>query len=164
MARDLFIGFGTPFWNGSIHHVPTFTGAQVAGEFLHVGVKTIPFVGSMLSVALVFLLNSAVAAESAVAYLYAPIRGLHRFLSHKWYFDVVYNRLVNRPLLEGAYNVTFSLIDKGILEVAGPTGSGWLSFSIGRFLTSVQTGRVYDYAFFMLAIVYLFLAIADLFV
>lgn len=52
----------------------------------------------------------------------------------------MYNRLLNEPLLKGAYNVTFSLIDKGILEVAGPTGGGKLTYSLGRQLARVQTG------------------------
>jgi len=52
--------------------------------------------------------------------------------------------------MEGAYNITFSLIDKGLLEVAGPTGLGRQTILIGRFLAAVQTGRVYDYAGFML--------------
>jgi hypothetical protein len=62
--------------------------------------------------------------------------------------------------MEGAYNITFSLIDKGLLEVAGPTGLGRQTILLGRFLASVQTGRVYDYAGFMLA----YLCIALLFI
>jgi len=60
----------------------------------------------------------------------------------------------------GAYNITFSLIDKGLLEVAGPTGLGRQTVLIGRLLAAVQTGRVYDYAGFMLV----FLTIALLFI
>lgn len=52
--------------------------------------------------------------------------------------------------MEGAYNITFSLIDKGLLEVAGPTGLGRQTVVLGRLLASAQTGRVYDYAGFML--------------
>jgi hypothetical protein len=52
--------------------------------------------------------------------------------------------------MEGAYNITFSLIDKGLLEVAGPTGLGRQTIVLGRLLAAVQTGRVYDYAGFML--------------
>lgn len=62
--------------------------------------------------------------------------------------------------MEGAYNITFSLIDKGLLEVAGPTGLGRQTVLAGRLLASVQTGRVYDYAGFMLA----FLAVSLLFI
>jgi hypothetical protein len=72
--------------------------------------------------------------------------GLYRFLSHKWYFDTVYNRFVNRPLLEGAYNLVFALIDKGLLETFGPTGLGSLTTKIGATITSQQTGRVFEYA------------------
>jgi hypothetical protein len=56
--------------------------------------------------------------------------------------------------MEGAYNVTFSLIDKGLLEVAGPTGLGRQTILIGRLLSAVQTGRAYDYAGFMLVALY----------
>lgn len=52
----------------------------------------------------------------------------------------MYNRLVNQPLLKGAYNITFSLIDKGVLEVAGPTGGGKLTYALSRQLARVQTG------------------------
>lgn len=62
----------------------------------------------------------------------------------------MYNRFVNLPLLQGAYNITFSLIDKGLLEVTGPTGASKTTYSLGRLLTSSQTGRAYDYAFSML--------------
>ena len=58
----------------------------------------------------------------------------------------MYNRLVNQPLLFGAYRVVFALIDKGLLEIAGPTGAGEASFRAGRRLATAQTGRVYDYA------------------
>lgn len=52
--------------------------------------------------------------------------------------------------MEGAYNITFSLVDKGLLEVAGPTGLGRQTVLAGRVLAAAQTGRVYDYAGFML--------------
>jgi len=156
-ARDLFIGFGTEFWNGSIHHAPLLAGSQLVGEFLPFFVKIVPFLGSMFSVGLIFILNSS-KFETFVAsiYLNETFRSLHRFLSHKWYFDTVYNRLVNQPLLEGAYRVVFALIDKGLLEVAGPTGLSTIAIKAGNRLSRVQTGRVYDYAWLMLLFIYVY--------
>lgn len=61
---------------------------------------------------------------------------------------------MNQPLLRGAYNITFSLIDKGILEVAGPTGGGKLSYKIGNALARMQTGYAYDYAGFIITALY----------
>jgi hypothetical protein len=39
-------------------------GAQLAGEFLPLGIKMTPFLGSMFSVAIVFILNSRTFAEN----------------------------------------------------------------------------------------------------
>jgi NADH-ubiquinone oxidoreductase chain 5 len=154
-AKDLFIGFGTPFWNGSIHHSSILTDAQLVGEFLSVSIKMIPFIGSMASVILVFVLNMK-SFEKRVADLYKNNNavGLHRFLSHKWYFDTVYNRLINQPMLFGAYRVVFALIDKGVLEFFGPTGAGNVSFKAGKKLANVQTGRVQDYSWIMIVFLY----------
>lgn len=58
-------------------------------------------------------------------------------------------------MLKGAYNITFSLIDKGILEVAGPTGGGKLTYRLGILLARFQTGNVYDYAAFILLMILL---------
>jgi proton-translocating NADH-quinone oxidoreductase chain L len=157
IAKDLFIGFGTPFWNGSIYHSPGITGAQLSGEFLPFIIKITPFFGSMISVMLVFLLNSPAFTEKvSLVYTNEKVRSLHRFLSHKWYFDTVYNRLINQPLLEGSYRVVFALIDKGLLEAIGPTGLGISTFRLSTLLIAFQSGRVYDYAWVMVFFVYVY--------
>lgn len=86
----------------------------------------------------------------------------YRFFTFKWAFDVVYNRFVNKPTLEGAYNITFSLIDKGLLEVVGPTGLGRATIQIGRLLAKAQTGRAYDYAGVLLISLFVVQLVLDL--
>lgn len=58
-------------------------------------------------------------------------------------------------MLKGAYNITFSLIDKGLLEVAGPTGGGKLTHRLGTLLARCQTGNVYEYAAAILLVILL---------
>ena len=142
---------------------PEHAGLIVAGEALPTMQKMIPVFGSVLAICLVFLTYESF-TEQAATYIDsdARLRAVYRFLTFKWGFDTVYNRLINQPLVEGAYNITFSLIDKGLLEVAGPTGLGKASLQVGRVLTKVQTGRVYDYAAFMLAGLYLALVFTSL--
>ena len=125
--------------------------------------KMLPVFGSILAVSLVFLVYETCTAQAA-NYIdrSSRLRGIYRFLTFKWGFDTVYNRLINQPLVEGAYNITFSLIDKGLLEVAGPTGLGAAALQVGRAATKVQTGRVYDYAAFMLAGLYVALVLTSL--
>lgn len=123
----------------------------------------LPVFSSILAICLVFLTYES-CTERVALYIgsSAKLRAAYRFLTFKWGFDTVYNRLINQPLIEGAYNITFSLIDKGLLEVAGPTGLGTASVQLGRVLTKTQTGRVYDYAAFMLAGLYLALVFTSL--
>jgi proton-translocating NADH-quinone oxidoreductase chain L len=164
MARDIFIGFGTPFWNGVIHHAPELSGAQLDGEFLSFITKMTPFFGSIASVILVFVLNSTQLRGSVSnLYMRSSIRSLQRFLAHKWYFDVVYNRFINQPLLEGGYRVVFSLIDKGLLEFLGPTNISVLTARSSTLLRICQSGRVYDYAWLMIVCAYLCLALHALY-
>jgi hypothetical protein len=70
--------------------------------------------------------------------------------------------MINQPVLECSYRVVFSLIDKGLLEVLGPSGSGSVAFYSGKAVMLFQTGRVYDYALFMLFIMYVYLIIASM--
>jgi hypothetical protein len=58
--------------------------------------------------------------------------------------------------------VVFGLIDKGLLEFFGPTGLGVMSFRSGAFLTSLQTGRAYDYAWLMVGALYFYNIVANI--
>lgn len=52
-------------------------------------------------------------------------------------------------------------MDKGVLELAGPTGLGRLAVRLGRFVSLAQTGRVYDYAVVMFGALLAYVAFAD---
>jgi hypothetical protein len=83
-ARDMFIGFGTEFWNGSIYHSTNYAGAQLEGEFLPFYIKLTPLVGSIVALLTVFFVNSVQLGSLVYdTYLEPRIRALHRFLSHK---------------------------------------------------------------------------------
>jgi NADH-ubiquinone oxidoreductase chain 5 len=77
-------------------------------------------------------------------------RELYRFLTYKWYFDAIYNELLNRPLVETAYRTIFRSLDKGVLELFGPYGVSYLLFSGTYKMKRMQLGLVYYYAYFML--------------
>lgn len=71
---------------------------------------------------------------------------------------MTFNLIFNQPTLEGAYRVLFGLIDKGLLEVVGPTGAANKVFAVGFMLTKVQTGKVYEYAWFMPFAMYVYVS------
>lgn len=118
-------------------------------------VKLIPLLSAICAIIAVFYTYEIFALQQTVYGKLSRYLTVYRFLSYKWGFDTVYNQLVNLPLMLGAYNISFALIDKGLLEWAGPTGLGQQVINGGRLLAATQTGRVYDYASFMLAALYL---------
>ena len=85
------------------------------------------------------------------------LRYWYKFLTAKWYFDLIYNEILNRFLLQFAYDTIFSLQDKGVLELFGPLGISSVAFTIAFELKKMQMGRVYYYAYFMLMFLFVFL-------
>jgi hypothetical protein len=68
------------------------------------------------------------------------------FLQARWGFDLVWNQQISMKVL-GAGSASWASLDKGILELLGPSG---ISQKVrGTLLPSVQkmqTGAVHDYA------------------
>lgn len=84
LGRDLFVGLGTPFWNGAIHLAPENTGLLVAGEALSTVQKMLPVFGSVVAVSLVFVVYEGCTAQAA-DYIDSSsrLRGVYRFLTFK---------------------------------------------------------------------------------
>lgn len=96
-----------------------------------------------------YILNS-VHLISEIEKLKIKFKIFYQFLIYKWYFDVVYNEIVNRPLLLSIYYVLFSGFDKGMLEVIGPFGISNIIFSSARFVKQTQNGKANLYVYFMI--------------
>jgi NADH-ubiquinone oxidoreductase chain 5 len=147
MSKELFVGFGTDFWNQSIFILPQHN-KQFNIEFIPQAVKMMPFLGSILAVTaanILFTLNF-----NWVGFLGFNLRPLYSFLSYKWYFDVVYNKLINLTVFKFGYNTVFKAIDKGFLEHIGPHFFSNILFYLSNSIHRLQTGLVYRYGYFML--------------
>ena len=73
-------------------------------------------------------------------------RGLNQFFANKWYVDEVYDALFIRPAL--ALGRFFWTIGDGVLiDGLGPNGIARLVRKTSTWLSTVQTGYVYHYAF-----------------
>jgi NADH-ubiquinone oxidoreductase chain 5 len=118
-AKDLFVGLGTPFWNPSILILPE-NNHQFDAEFIPQLVKLLPLFGTLLAVTLgnfIFYRNVDINTIGASSSL---LKRVYAFLIFKWYFDVIYNKFINKPLLTFSYTYIFSLLDKGFFEHSGP--------------------------------------------
>jgi NADH-ubiquinone oxidoreductase chain 5 len=128
--KDMFIGVGTPFWGNSIYTYNNLNDILLLeAEFL----SCYEFCNSQL-----FFIS-----KTKLGYF------VYSFFNKKWFFDVIYNYYLVQFILNFGYNITFKLLDRGVIELLGPTGLVRSFSSLNVFLKKMQSGFVFNYIFGM---------------
>ncbi|MSO71694.1 MAG: NADH-quinone oxidoreductase subunit L [Alphaproteobacteria bacterium] len=76
--------------------------------------------------------------------------GLYRFLLNKWYFDELYDMIFVQPALALGRGL-WKGGDEAVINAAGPDGVAAATLGLAMRASRLQTGRLYHYAFAMLA-------------
>ena len=155
--KDAFIGLGSSFFNAAIL---TRNGDNtIEAEFLSPLIKWGPVIFSMLGALFAFLIYSlAKKAHSFSFYLHTPLlQSLYTFFNNKWHWDFVYNSFIAKPLLVFGHNVSYKILDRGLIEFIGPYGLSLLISRWALLLSRVQSGSVCNYAFIIFVFATLFL-------
>ena len=140
LAKDMMVGIGTDFWENAIF---TRNVLMVESEFIPASVKLIPVIFSLAGAGLAMVIYSLDKFQFSG-------RKVYTLLSKKWYFDNVYNEFIAKNAMSFGYDVSFKVIDRGIIELFGPYGLSTTLAKFSRSLSQVQTGYIYNYAFVML--------------
>lgn len=149
LSRDLIIGLGTDFWQNALFVLPR-NNLFIESEFIPSYVKLVPTFLSFSGAILAIVLNHYYASSLVDATLSPIGLKVFAFLNKKWYFDKLYNELLNKPLLSFGYFVSFRGMDKGLVEMLGPYGAVSSFSSLMKKVSKLQTGFIYHYAFIML--------------
>jgi proton-translocating NADH-quinone oxidoreductase chain L len=147
-TKDLFIGFGTSFWNNSIFILPK-NYILMDIEFIQYFYKVLPLILTILGVLFayyLYFLNEYKFFKIKETNLYIKI---YSFFSKKWFFDRIINQLfLEKGLIIFEY-VPYFLIDRGLLEIIGPTGSINNVKNINTEIKYFQSGYLSHYIFFL---------------
>lgn len=144
--RDAFLGLGSDFFGASIYVSPENINLAEA-EFISPLIKWTPVLISFLGAGSAFGLYHF--APSAIVNLKLGFRPLYIFLSNKWHFDSIYNHFIVKPIIFWGHNVSYKIIDRGVIEYIGPTGILKLIKNLSVKLSGLQAGYVYNYALTM---------------
>jgi NADH-ubiquinone oxidoreductase chain 5 len=147
--QDALIGWGSHFWGNSITGSPG-TLHSIESHMIPVWIALLPlgslFLGISLALSYSWPLPWVVELVPKTIYL---------FLQAGWQFDFVWNQQLAAPVLKLGEK-TWSLMDKGILEVLGPRG---LTLAVTNWAVPTvrtwQTGTVHDYALYFQVVVLL---------
>jgi len=165
LAKDLFVGLGSPFWVGC------FPASRVplAAESLEGYYKLFPLllsfyaflVGEEMFRSLMHSRASDLISIKPrwfweeldfVHRLSATFTKIYVFLSRKWYFDELYNRIFVRMVFFAGHRVTFEVLDRGMIERLGALGAAHSLVKWSKALSVLHVKSVNDYALFIIVI------------
>jgi NADH-ubiquinone oxidoreductase chain 5 len=162
LTKDLFIGLGTPYWNNAIYILPEHI-VIVESEFMSVFIKWLPFFISIISAFFAFILYSF--GLSFLTSFYKTNIGYitYLFFNRKFLFDKLQNEIICINLLQIGYYATYKIVDKGFIELLGPSGISKSLLKCGRYLKSAQSGLLNHYTFLMFISLFFLTSIVVLF-
>ena len=142
LAKDLFVGIGTPIFSAP-HNFDS--------EFLDPLVRLYPNIFSACGLLCALFVYTN---RNYSVFQFTPnfLTSLYWFINGKWFFDTL-NAILSDSFLLFSYLIPFKSLDRGFIELVGPTGlskfSGeyWLSASL-----NYQTGLVSDLTFGILSV------------
>lgn len=142
LTKDLFIGFGTDFWNSSIFILPK-NHVLLDIEFLDFFYKLLPLIFSLLGI-----FASSVIYTYELEFLYGlkklqSFKILYTFFNKKWYFDRIYNQIFGQNLLHLGYSFSYKYLDRGFLEKFGPFTIVFAINNISTFIRSSQNNFIF---------------------
>jgi proton-translocating NADH-quinone oxidoreductase chain L len=149
LAKDMMIGLGTQFWGNAIFILPG-NSLYLESEYIPQSIKMIPLVFGILGAIVAYIINISAASGTYSFKMSKLGRNLYIFFNKRWLFDKVYNDYIANTSLKFGYEVSFRTLDKGAIEILGPTG---IARSLQLFIKNfrqLQSGMIYHYAFIML--------------
>lgn len=149
LCKDLFLGLGVDTWNSSLFQLVTHV-SFFESEFLDYKVKLIPFIFSISGSVLALLIYHVYEKKFITLNVYKSVYYVYSFFVKKWYFDNIYNTYIVNNILYFGYHISFKLIDRGIIELAGPLGITRAISTISKKSSEFQSGLIYHYIFMMI--------------
>jgi len=157
LAKDIFLGLGSDAFLNSIYVHPKNL-IFIDAEFIPYHIKLIPLFFSFFGIFLCFLFYCFLLKIKVLwMNFYTNLNLLkiyhftYKFYNKKWFFDNVYNSFVGYPMLKLGYNVTFKLLDKGVIEFFGPYGMSLMGYESSFFIKkNYMRGNLKFYIQFMI--------------
>ncbi len=141
--KDLFSIVGNYGISSSIYVSSVFVDLNLDFEFLPIFFKFLPFIVTMFGMGLSFFIYHNYFEQFLIfkqnSYLFKEI---YIFLNKKWFFDSIVNNYVLGFVFNFGYDISFKLLDKGIIEFFGPSGIYKFLEFFSFYLSSVYDGTI----------------------
>ena len=148
MSADFFTGFGTDYWNNVIFIMPQNYFLYDI-EFISF-YKGLPLLFVFLGIGLAILCCTIFNKWFYTFKTSTKFNAIYNFLVKKWYFDRLYNDLIGQKLLMFSYFFAYKNLDRGFIEIFGPTSVTNILYNTTMMAKDIQSGYIYHYINFFL--------------
>jgi NADH-ubiquinone oxidoreductase chain 5 len=149
LLKDFIIGLGVNSWQNTIFFLPQRI-LLLEIEYIPLYFKLLPVIlsitGAILSLTVFSLYNKTIYNLK----LTKIGNMIYKFFVKKWFFDLIYFFFIVKPILYCGYNITFKLVDRGLIEIFGPLGLTRIINNLSTLSIKNQTGYIFNYAFMIL--------------
>jgi len=138
MAKDLFVGLGTPIFSAP---------SNFDCEFLEPLVRLYPLFASMTGIILAFSIYP-------INYPLSFANTLYYFFNGKWFFDTINSIIVTNYFLIFSYLIPLKSFDRGLISYFGPTGLSRSASALWSVMSiNYQSGEIRNYVFAIFTVI-----------
>nr|YP_010131912.1 NADH dehydrogenase subunit 5 [Odontella regia]QQD79291.1 NADH dehydrogenase subunit 5 [Odontella regia] len=159
--KDMFIGLGTDFWGNALFVLPENQN-MIEAEFIPHKFKLLPLVFSLSGAFSSYILYTFFNKYLFRLKLTKVGNLFYTFLNKKWFFDKIYNEILNQSFFILGYKITYKTLDRGIFETIGPMGLSTILTKNSKALVKLQSGYIFHYTFLILICLTIFLGARQL--
>ena len=164
-VRGRFSSAGDPGWRLTLPLILLSLGSLFFGFLLREAVLSnvlLPFVPGFVK----FLPLICIGLGGSLAFFFlagwprAPFfQALFSFLASAWGFNYLINHLVVEGVFKFGYLVSYRMLDRGLLEILGPSGLSAVLRYLSQRLSRLQSGVIFNYALIFIVFVAVFLVL-----
>lgn len=153
ILKDSYIGLGSDFLGSGLYEQSfNFIVYSLNSEFSFASEKSFPLVFSLFFsffACVLYSVGPSTIQVGRIDSIFGKNNRFHSFFSKKWYFDQIYNFFIVYPVLKFGHNYTFKTIDRGSVELIGPTGLVRFWLQVIPVIYKWQSGYIFNYVFSM---------------
>jgi len=152
LTKDIFIGLGSTFFGSSILNLHSY---YIEAEFLTPSTKIIPLLYSLsagfFTLIYYVFIRKYYLLFSASRFISNELENpkyfldweIAAFFNKRWYFDIIYVKLIVLPILEFAETVSKNTLDRGFFSILGPVGISRFIDFLSLKLNSFNQGTLF---------------------
>jgi NADH-ubiquinone oxidoreductase chain 5 len=147
--KDLIVGWGNLFWGNAIFNGPKNVNV-IDSEFIPQYYKLMPVFFCFFVLNFSFYIYVYQSKLLFMIKLTNFGKTIYNFLNKKWFFDKIYNEYIGQFFFYFSFSISYKMIDRGIVEILGPTGLSYCVKNLSLSFHRLQTKYIYHYLLIML--------------